>query len=212
MPCGGILVVVEARGSEPEIEIGDDGVELKVARRRKSDVVGDGGGADAALGADDRDDPPDRLGVGRRKQPADRAHHVERADRRDQVVAHTAARELAIEQNVVVAADHDHPRTGVAHLGERIEAAEHVVATAFGLDDDDIGRRRAAVGLDRGGHAAHLNLEMSLRHAPILSGRLNGGSGLDGFAKGLNRYPRRRRDVLVAGGERFRLVRRAWGP
>ena len=97
-------------------------VELEVARDRPGDVVRDGGGADAALGADDRDDAADRLGVRRREQSADRAHHVERADRRDQIVADAAPRELAIKQDVVEPADDDDARAGVAHLGKLIEA------------------------------------------------------------------------------------------
>ena len=36
-----ILVEVEAGGAEGEVEIGDDGVELQVARDRPGDVVGD---------------------------------------------------------------------------------------------------------------------------------------------------------------------------
>ena len=72
-----VLVVVEAGGAEGEIEIGDHGIERKVARDRPGDVVRDGGGADAAFGADHRDDAADRLGVRRREQPADRAHDVD---------------------------------------------------------------------------------------------------------------------------------------
>ena len=55
------------------------------------------------------------------------------------------------------------------------------------FDQDDIGRRRTAVGLDRGGDAAHLNLEMGLAEPPVLTGGLDGGGGLDRLAKGLHR-------------------------
>ena len=101
-PLRRILVEVETGGPEAEIEVGDDRVELQVARDRPGDVVRDGGCADAAFGADDRDHAAHRLGVRRREQPADRAHHVERADRRDQIVADAAPRQLAIEQHVVL--------------------------------------------------------------------------------------------------------------
>ena len=159
-----------------------------------------GRGADAALGADDGDDAADRLGVGRREQAADRAHDVDRADRRDQIVADAAPHQLAVEHDVVDAADHDDARAGVADLGQLVEAAEHLVAAAVGLDDDDVRRRRAAIGFDRGGDAAHLDLEMRLGHAAILAGRLHGGGGLDGLAERLDRDARRRRDVLVLRG------------
>ena len=94
----------------------------EIARDRPGDVVRDGGGADAALGADHGDDAADRLGVGRREQAADRAHDVDGADRRDQIVADAAPRQFAIERHVVDAADHDDARAGVADFGELIEA------------------------------------------------------------------------------------------
>ena len=62
------------------------------------------------------------------------------------------------------------------------------------------------IGLDRGGDAAHLDLEMRLAQAPILAGGLDGGGGLDGLAEGLHRDARRRRDMLAA-----RRARRASG-
>ena len=116
-----VLVVVEAGGAEGEIEIGDHRIEGEIARDRPGDVVRDGRGADAALGADHGDDAADRLGIGLRIQAADRAHDVDGADRRDQVVADAAPRQLAIERDVVDAADDDHPRAGVADFGELIE-------------------------------------------------------------------------------------------
>ena len=99
-------------------------IEREVARDRPGDVVGDGGGADAALGADHREDAADRLGVRRGEQSADRAHDVDGADRRDQVVADAAPDQLAIEHDVVGAADHDDAGAGVADLGELVEAGE----------------------------------------------------------------------------------------
>ena len=141
----------------------------------------------------------DRLGVRGREQAADRADDVERADRRDQVVADAAPRQLAIEQHVVLAADDDHAGAGVADLGERIETGEDVVAAALGLDHDDVRRRRAAIGFDRRGNAAHLDLQMRLAQPPILAGGLHRRGGLDGLAKGLHGDARRRRDVLAVG-------------
>ena len=64
-----ILVVVETGGAESEIEIGHDRIEREIARHRPGDVVRDGRGADAALGADHRDDAADRLGIGCGEQP-----------------------------------------------------------------------------------------------------------------------------------------------
>ena len=42
---------------------------------------------------------------------------------------------------------------------------------------------------------------MRFGHAPVLTGRLNGGGGLDRFAKRLHRNARRRRDTLLAAGD-----------
>ncbi len=84
--------------------------------------MSDGGSADAAFGADHGDDAADRFSIGRREQPANRAHDVDGADRRDQVVTYPAARQLAIERYVIDAADHDNARAGVADFGKLVEA------------------------------------------------------------------------------------------
>ena len=182
----------------------------EIARDRPADVMRDGGRADAALGADHGDDAADRLGVGRREQPADRAHDVDGADRRDQIFADAAPRQLAIERHVVDAADHDHPRAGIADLGELIEPVQDFVGVVFRFDHDDVRRRRAAIGLGRGGDAAHLDFHMRLAEAAVFAGRLHGGGGFDRLAEGLDRDPRRGRDMFVGGAvgrrRRHRLV------
>jgi len=111
--------------------------------------VRDGGCADAAFRADDGNDPADRLRLRRRKQAANRAHHVQGVDRGDDVVADAAANQLAIQRDVVDAADHDHAGTGIANRRELIEASKNIAA-ALGFQDDDVRRRRGAIGLDRG--------------------------------------------------------------
>ena len=125
-----VLVEVEPGGAERQVEIGDDGIEVHVARDRPGDVVRDRGGADAALGADDRERASDRLGVERMEQAGDRADEVDRADRRDQIVADAAPHHLAIEHDVVEVADRDHARAGVADFSQHIEAAEQFLAAA----------------------------------------------------------------------------------
>jgi hypothetical protein len=96
---------------------------------------------DAALGPDHGDDAADRLGVGRREQAAHRAHDLQRADWRDQVIADAAPHQLAIQRDVVHAPDDDDARAGIADLGQLIEAAEDIVAAAFRFQHDDVGRR-----------------------------------------------------------------------
>ena len=179
----------------------------EILRHRPGDIVRDGRRADAALGADHGDDPADRLGVGRREQSADRAHHVERADRRDHVVADAAPDQLAVEHDVVGAADDDDARSGVAELGQRVEAGQNGIAAAFRLQHDDVGRRRAAIGFDGGGDAAHLDFDMRLAETAVFAGRLDGGRGFHRFAERLDRDARRRRDVLVARRRLRRALR-----
>ena len=58
-----ILVEIDVGGAEGEIEIGDDDVGLEQRGDRPGDIVGDGRGADAALGADEGDRAAERLGV-----------------------------------------------------------------------------------------------------------------------------------------------------
>ena len=78
-----VLVVVEAGGAEAEIEIGHHGVELEVARDRPGDIVGDGGRADAALGADTAMMRPTGLASGAENSPQIERTTSMRADRRD---------------------------------------------------------------------------------------------------------------------------------
>lgn len=199
-----ILIVVEACGAEGEIEIGDDRIQRKVAGDGPGDVVRDGGGADAALGADNRDDAANGLGFGNGEQATDRAHDVERRDRRDQIVADATADEFTIQRDVIDAADDDDAGAGVTHARELIEPAEYVAAS-FGLEHDNVRRRRGAVGFGRGGETAHLDLEMGLRQTTILAASLHCCGGLDRFAERLHRDARRRSDMLV-GDRRSRFV------
>src|SRR6185312_7725604 len=136
---------------------------------RPGDVVGDGGGTDATFGADHGDDAADRFRLGCREQVADRAHDVDRGDRRDDVVADATANQLAVQGNVVDAADYDHAGTGIADGGELIEPGQDVAADV-GLEHDHVRRRRSVIGLDGGGHAAHLDLQMCLAEPAVLTG------------------------------------------
>ncbi len=119
-----ILVEVEAGRSEGDVEIDDDRCRRELARDRPGEVVRDGRCADAALGADDRDGAADRLRARRVKQVRDRLDDVQGVDGRDQVVAHAAAREFAVEQHVVDVADDEHLRARVADLGQAVEVGE----------------------------------------------------------------------------------------
>ncbi|OIQ67180.1 hypothetical protein GALL_512450 [mine drainage metagenome] len=204
----GILIIVEAGGAERKIEIGHHRIQRKIARDGPGHVVRDRGCANSTLCADDGDDAADGLCFRRGKQPADRAHHVKGIDGRDHIVADAATHQFAIKRDVIDATDHDDARSRIAHGCELIEAGEDVVA-AFGLENDDIRRRRAAIGFDGGRHAAHLNLEVGLTEASILPRRLHRRRGLHGLAESLHGHPRGRGDVIVHG--RRSDVRRRFG-
>ena len=67
-----------------------------------------------------------------------------------------------------------------------IEAPEDVIVAVLGLKDNDIWCRRVLIGFDRGDQSTHLNAQMRSGHAPIFTGRLDRGGGLDGFAERLH--------------------------
>ena len=133
-----ILVVVETSSTERQIEIGNNRIEREIAADGPCDIVCHGRSADAALGADDRDNPADRLGIRRREQAADRPHNVESANRADQVLAHAAPCQATIERDIIDAANDDHPGAGVAYFGQMIEPPENLVGTVIRLDQDDV--------------------------------------------------------------------------
>ena len=215
MPCGGSWLksspaVPNARSRSVTTEF-----EIQVARDCPGDIVRHRRCADAALGADDRENPPHRLGVRRGKQSADHAHDVERAERGDLVVAHAAADELAVEHHVIVPPDHDHARAGVADFGERVETRQNVGRARLEFKDDDIRGWRGAVRLARRGHAAHLDFQMRLGQTAVFTRRLDRSRRFHGFAEGLDRDARRGRDMLIArrrvGGRVIRLgVLQSW--
>ena len=161
-----ILVVVEAGGSEREVEIDHDGIQREIARDSPGDIVRDGGCADAAFGADDGDDAAGGGGFRGREQAADRTNHVEGIDRSDHVVADAATHQFAIGTSSLVHADHDDARSGVAHGCELIEASQNIGA-AVGFENDHIRRGHRAIGFDGGGHSALLDRQMGLAKAPV---------------------------------------------
>ena len=106
------LIHMKARveGREGQVQIDQHRGRLHVLGHGPGEVVGQGRGADAALGADKRNLPPDegRRWVGIER--ADRADHLQRAQRLGQIFADPPAYQLAIEGDVVGLA-HDHFRS-----------------------------------------------------------------------------------------------------
>ena len=138
-----------------------------------------------------------KLQIARTTSQREQVAFPRRVNRADQVFAHAAARQPSIENDVVYAADHDYPGAGVAYFGQLIEPFKNRIGTAITLDQDDVRRRRIALGFTCGSNAAHLDFHMCFGQAPVLSGCLNDRSSFDRFAKSLDRYPRCRRDVRI---------------
>ena len=113
--------------------------------------MGDGGSADAALGADDRDHPPEGLRAGHAEQLGDRLDEVDDAERGHQIFAHSARDQLPVENDVVELAENDDLGPRVAIFSELFELPEQRVPAGRSLENDDIRRRRGLVGFDRGG-------------------------------------------------------------
>jgi hypothetical protein len=155
-----------------------------------------GRGADAAFGAHHRDDAAGGDGLGRREQAADRAHDVEHPDRADHVIVDAAAHQLAIGNVIGFVADDDDAGAGIADMGELVEEG-HELAPAAALQHDHVRRRRVVVGLDGGGHAAHLHRQMRFRKAAVLARRFHRRRGRLDLAKGLHRNARRSLDMIA---------------
>jgi len=64
---GGVLIEVDVGGAEGEVEVGHHHLGLEQRGHGPGQIVGHGGGADAALGADEGDGAAHRLGSGSTK-------------------------------------------------------------------------------------------------------------------------------------------------
>src|SRR5688572_17367939 len=110
------LIEVQTRGAEGQIEIGDDGFGIVAAGDQPADVVGDGARADAALGADEGDDPADRLRLGIVVEVRNHLDHLQEIYGGDEVFAHSLAHQLPVQNDIVDVADHDDFGRRVAYL------------------------------------------------------------------------------------------------
>ena len=142
---------------------------------------------------------PTAMASDRREQAADRAHHIKGGDRADHVVVDAAAHQFAIGRGILGVAD-QRPRGCRDRRRWRDRRGRPAMSSLpCGLQDDHVGRRRGAVGLGGGRHAAHVDGETRLAEAAILARRAHGGGGFLGLAKGLHADARRRRDIVVRG-------------
>ena len=128
---GRVLIVIQSCGSERQIEVGDDRRHFGQRRESPRQVVSDRRGADATLGADDRDHPSQRLRARHAEQLGHRLDEVHDAKRRHQIFADPAGDQLAIENDVVELAEDDHLGPGVAKLGQLLELPEQRVAASL---------------------------------------------------------------------------------
>ena len=181
-----VLVEVEARGAERESEIGDDDVARQRLRQGPRDVVADGRRTDATLGADERVDVTDRIGIRIVVEVGDAFHDLQRRHRRDQVFADAALQQLAVEHHVVGLADDDDLGAGVAALGQTVELVQQFEPRQPRFDDDEV-RRRALLVVSHGRRdAAHVDRDVRLGEAPVLGRVLHRLCNIGAFTEALD--------------------------
>ena len=129
--------------------------------------MGDRRGADPAFGADHRDDAAERISAGNGIELRNRPDEIENPKWCDEIFTYAACHQIAIENNVVDASYDDDLGPGIAELRQGIEILDERVAIHRRFENDDIRRRRAAVGFDGGERAAHVNLDMRLGHVAV---------------------------------------------
>ena len=183
-------------------------VDLAALRQRPGEVVRDGRGAHAALDARDRH----RLARERRfrigEQRRDRADHLHRIDRRNEVFRNAAAHQLAIEPDVVGLAQHDDLDVLVAVLGQRIEIGQQLARIARALDDQQVRRRLVDVVLDRRRNAAFERLHGDVLHAAILRDRPHQAQRRGAVAEGVDGDARNRAvAAIMASAERIVIAK-----
>ena len=181
-----ILVEVEAGRAEGDVEVHDHRRHRQVPRHGPGRVVGHRGRADAALRPDKGDRAPDGIGAGLGEQLGHGAHHRQRLDGGDHVVAHPPAHQLAVQDHVVHVPYHHHLGSGVAGLRQGVEVAEDGGALDVAFQHDHVRGGRAPVGFERRRRAAHLNLDVGLLHAPVGRGGLHGGGDVRRLAERLD--------------------------
>ncbi len=116
--------------------------------------------------------------------------NMDRANRRDHVLADTAAQQFAVEHHIIDQADDHDLGAGIAALGELIELIEHLVALECGFDDDQVRCRALLVVCNGCMCTAHVHTDMRLGEPPVLGRDLDDFGGLRRFAKALDRDAR----------------------
>ena len=137
-----------------------------------------------------------------------RLHEFDDAERPNEIFAHPARDQLAIEDDVVDLAEDDDFRAGVAKLRKFIELLDQRVSVCGRLENYHVRSRCASIGLHRCGGAAHILFYVSLAHTPVVDGALHDGGDFRGLAEGLNGDPRNGIDLWDRDRLRIRRGRR----
>lgn len=134
-----ILVEVEAGGAERQVQVDHHRGGLHALGHRPGEVVGQGRGPDAALGADEGDLPPDERRGGVGIEAGDRADDLQRALGLGDVLADPAPHQFAIEGDVVGLADDHDLGARVADLGQAVQQGQHARRGVHALDQHQRG-------------------------------------------------------------------------
>ena len=88
-------------------------------------------------------------------------------------------------------------------MGELAQPIEQSLRVERGFEDDDVGRRRVSIGLDRGRRASHGLLDLGLDHPSVRGCGADQGGDLRRLAESLNRDARHRVDLVACMAGRF---------
>ena len=185
-----VLVEVEPGGPERQVEVDQHRAGLQPLGDRMGDIVSQGRDPRPALGAAESDLATDerRRGIG--VEAGGGADQQQRVERRDQILRHPAAHQLAIEGDVVGRTDDHHLGARVADLGQAVELSQQHRGRVGALDHHQRGRGLVLIGLDGGGQAAHAHDDDATLHAPVGGGDLGELSGLGAGAVDVDGDPR----------------------
>ena len=210
-----ILVEIQPGGAERQIEIDNGGIDLQSFGDIPGDIVRDRGGTCATARAREHHHAANRRRFGIHIEIGDRLDDMERCQRGDQIFGNATLGEFAVELHVIHAANHDHFRGLVAHIGELFELAQHRLALPARLYDEQIGSRMIPEMLYSRRDVAGLNAHMGFRKPAVGRGFLKRCDRVGKFGEGLYGNTRHRafirRGAEPAFGRHFSVIVRRFG-
>ena len=200
---GRILIEVEPRRTERKIEIGNDDVLVHTSRYAPADIVCKRAGPGPSLCADKGNRAADGWRVGIDIETGHRLDDSHGMQWCDEIFVDTLTDHLAIKRNIIHVADNDHLGASITDFRKLAQLRKQLRSAGASLHHDEIRSRRLPILLDSCGDTAHVNGQMRLGKAAVLSGALNRAARRRLLAKRMNGDTRHRlhhrRPIVVAG-------------